>query len=302
MTYIRREYPQWCWSQTRDSMFKECKRKYFYHYYGAHNGWEYDAPPECRKIYRLKKLVTLHAYFGSEVHSIVNTILTSKTVEKPRHYIDKLREGLNQAYILSKKNKRQWEKYPNKHVMLKEMYYKGELKKKLVGKIEKLIDNCIHNIFDSGTYRELQSAERINARDIDEIESFNALCTKIFAVPDLVYWHHDGSAVIVDWKTGRIREDKDKRQLEVYAFYFFSMNENVDEVTARLEYLANGGHKEYIFVRDDLPGVKKRIAASLEMMKEYLADSEKNKPLPEDEFPVKDDIRLCSYCNFEEIC
>jgi hypothetical protein len=28
------------WSRSRDNTFQECKRRYYYHYYGSWGGWE----------------------------------------------------------------------------------------------------------------------------------------------------------------------------------------------------------------------------------------------------------------------
>ena len=39
MAFEIRAYPDFSWSQSRRSTFRECPRKYFWHYYGSHNGW-----------------------------------------------------------------------------------------------------------------------------------------------------------------------------------------------------------------------------------------------------------------------
>lgn len=40
MAYIRREYLEFSWSYSRKNSFHDCLRKYYYHYYASHNGWE----------------------------------------------------------------------------------------------------------------------------------------------------------------------------------------------------------------------------------------------------------------------
>ena len=37
---------EFSWSRSRDHTFQDCRRKYFYHYYGAWGGWDASAPPE----------------------------------------------------------------------------------------------------------------------------------------------------------------------------------------------------------------------------------------------------------------
>src|SRR2546422_620828 len=41
---------EFSWSRSRDNAFQECKRKYFYHYYGAWGGWDAAAPQEVRRL------------------------------------------------------------------------------------------------------------------------------------------------------------------------------------------------------------------------------------------------------------
>ena len=46
------------WSKSRDSIFRDCKRKYFFNYYGSWGGWEISSPERIKKIYYLKKINT----------------------------------------------------------------------------------------------------------------------------------------------------------------------------------------------------------------------------------------------------
>ena len=36
---------EFSWSRSRDGTFQDCRRRYFYHYYGAWGGWEAAASP-----------------------------------------------------------------------------------------------------------------------------------------------------------------------------------------------------------------------------------------------------------------
>jgi hypothetical protein len=44
------------WSRSRAGMFEDCRRRYYYHYYGAWGGWDSNAPPDIRRLYVLKQL------------------------------------------------------------------------------------------------------------------------------------------------------------------------------------------------------------------------------------------------------
>jgi hypothetical protein len=63
------------WSLSRHRTFRECPRKYWFHYYGAWGGWEYDAPPEARELYLLKNLTGLHLIAGDVVHRAIERVL-----------------------------------------------------------------------------------------------------------------------------------------------------------------------------------------------------------------------------------
>ena len=45
------------WSRSRDGVFQDCKRRYFYQYYGAWGGWASDAPEDVRRLYILKGMI-----------------------------------------------------------------------------------------------------------------------------------------------------------------------------------------------------------------------------------------------------
>ena len=47
---------EFSWSRTRDNVFQECRRRYYYQYYGAWGGWDADADPLVRRLYILKQL------------------------------------------------------------------------------------------------------------------------------------------------------------------------------------------------------------------------------------------------------
>ena len=66
---------EFSWSRSRDNLFQECRRKYFYHYYGAWGGWEADAPEEVRTFYVLKQLSSRQQWAGKVVHEGVEWTL-----------------------------------------------------------------------------------------------------------------------------------------------------------------------------------------------------------------------------------
>ena len=56
------------WSRSRDGAFHDCRRKYYYQYYGAWGGWDPAAAPEVRRLYVLKQLQSRQQWVGRAVH------------------------------------------------------------------------------------------------------------------------------------------------------------------------------------------------------------------------------------------
>ena len=63
------------WSKSRDDMFRDCLRKYYFHYYGAWGGWDPHAPPRTRQLYILKNLQTRAMWAGDRVHRALHAAL-----------------------------------------------------------------------------------------------------------------------------------------------------------------------------------------------------------------------------------
>src|SRR2546425_11548094 len=66
---------EFSWSRSRDGAFQECKRRYFYHYYGAWGGWDAAVAPEERRLYILKQLASRQQWAGRTVHDAIELAL-----------------------------------------------------------------------------------------------------------------------------------------------------------------------------------------------------------------------------------
>src|SRR5260370_23210461 len=66
---------EFSWSRSRDNTFQDCRRRYFYHYYGAWGGWDAPAGEEVRRLYILKQLASRQMWAGRVVHDAVEMVL-----------------------------------------------------------------------------------------------------------------------------------------------------------------------------------------------------------------------------------
>lgn len=75
------KYPEFSWSFSRHKTILECLLKYYYSYYGSHNGWLSSSDAITKHIYRLKKITTLDMLLGEQVHNYIEKIIASGLIK-----------------------------------------------------------------------------------------------------------------------------------------------------------------------------------------------------------------------------
>jgi hypothetical protein len=305
LSYVRREFPEWSWSESRRRMLTACPRRYYYHYYAAHNGWDYDAPPTARRAYRLKNLTNLHSAFGEALHQtavdVVRRTHSTGVIPTVREVTDTIRGRLNEVYHSAHHTRRQWEKAPKRHPMLHEVYYAYGPSQTLIDTIKKKLQICVPALLDSKSLKEVGQAGT-EVITVDSLDHFYLLDTKTYAVPDLLYRRIDGQWVLVDWKTGD-EDPADTDQLKVYALYARNRHSVLPhQLICRLEYLYRHESQELTVSEDDLRATERDIARSMTAMRSLLVDAVENRPQPIDAFPMRPGKFTCQRCNFYELC
>ncbi|MFB5676446.1 PD-(D/E)XK nuclease family protein [Paenibacillus terreus] len=306
MGFKYREYPDWSWSQTRDRIFKECQRKYYYHYYASHNGWLPEASKLSKSAYRLKQIANLYIIFGDALHQLMERLLNdslktdvisvdAKILQK------KLKNYLNRAFIDSR-NVSQWMQAPKRSMMLHEMYYEGVLNQNRIDKINERIVQCVSNLRHCLSLRELMH-NKVNIIEIEQLNSFLIVETPVFVKMDVLYFKPgDDRWIIVDWKTG-LDDEENEDQLLLYAMYLNNKYQVPYEKTEiRLEYLLTGECKVIHVKKDEVKRTIERVNSSAAQMKLLLEDELTNKPMPEGNFTASPSKMKCKGCNFREMC
>ena len=304
MAYQRTEYPPWSWSSSRKGTFRECKRKYYYNYYGAHNGWEAKAPEEAKQAYRLKNLDGIYLILGTGVHDIAEftcrKLQNDNTLPEEKELVDKVRNLLNKAYKDSQ-NTDAWYRSPKQNSLLQEFYYGDGLSDRLIDTIKERMMQSVPNLLSSESITEIVR-DRCDIKITEDMDTFMVGDTPVYAIPDLVYKDSEGSWIVVDWKTGK-EYDSHPAQITVYAIYIMEkFNLKADQVKGRVEYLLTGHNRDVEITDGTVDEVKKEIVESIEDMKEYLEDEKENIPKSKDEFPLTSHTRFCKWCNFYEMC
>ena len=115
------------WSASRDRLFRDCARAYWFSYYGSWGGWERGADPRTRRLYYLKNLTTLPMWIGSRVHDTVEGLiraLRNGRREDPGRAADEMVAAMRADYADSKRNRALEE--PKKAVRFAEHHYGPE--------------------------------------------------------------------------------------------------------------------------------------------------------------------------------
>ncbi|MCG7408584.1 PD-(D/E)XK nuclease family protein [Paenibacillus sp. ACRRX] len=299
-----RPYPDWSWSPSRHNLFEECRRKYYFHYYAAHNGWYLDAPPMARQAYRLKQMTNLYLIFGDAVHKMAEEAVKSYhhygKIQEPEEIIKRIRFLLNQAYKDSK-DIEAWTAQPKQRRMLHEMYYRGGLPPQLTETIKTRLPILVDRLLGSESLQHFMHADSCHLVELEKLNTLDLGDTMIYVKLDFMY-RQAGRYIIVDWKTGQ-EDERNVTQLRLYSWY---VHENYgipyEQIDIRTEYLLSGQCKLDQVEEYEMNELAAYVETSIAKMRHYLSDTAANAPKSIMDFEVTDDERKCRRCSYREMC
>lgn len=302
---------EFSWSKSRDEVFCECKRKYYFNHYGFWDGWKADAPQRVRELYILKNLSTRHIWIGKVVHDIIKDFLlcykAGKKLSLPqliyrlrKRLEDGLKESISKAYKINPKYK----------VGLMEHEYEMGITQEEWDELFKYAERCITNFFNSDILKEIKN---INTNKWVIIESSleldprkpqnfdfegNNICLKI----DFAIKNDDNKIILYDWKTGKERDVEMDIQLTCYALYIIQKwNLNPEDITIKKFNVALDKEDEFKVTTEVIECIKNYMRKSIEDMKNILKDKENN-IAEEDNSPKTTNVKTCLRCNFKKVC
>lgn len=278
------------WSHSRYAAFKTCKRQYYYNYYG-----KFDEENRM-KINFLKSLTSVPLEIGNITHKILKVILVR---------LQKSSESIDPVRFTTYTERRAKEIFDTK--IFAEVYYK---QRKAVDFESELLDPVSHaliNFLESETFDWLLEEALIEKDDwIIEPDGFGecrigdmkAYCKVDFLFP------LDGVLYIIDWKTGKIDTYKHMDQLKGYATWAsFHFEKSYDLIKPSIAYLLPEYDQRELSINEyEITKFTERIKEETEAMYAYCDDYEFNLPLEKKDFPLTENLRICAYCNFREIC
>ncbi len=288
------------WSFSRDRLFKECRRAYYYQYYASWGGWDSQADESVRKAYILKNVRNIDIWVGDIVHQIIKWILQARITGTSVSCEDALKKSkilLRRTWEQSRS--KAWMKNVKHNLNLFEHYYNCEpAQEELAAKLQK-VTSSINNIYSSGLIKWFFSLPQENLVRIDEFDNFDFEGIKIFAIPDFVV--KDNGYILYDWKTGK-PADSDLTQLSCYALYAANKWGVLPEEIKIVPVYLSGEHAKLGLTKAlSADEIKDYIRSSLKEMKDTLVDINENK-INLDKCTKTNDSWRCRNCKYQEIC
>jgi hypothetical protein len=299
MADLRNEFS---WSFTRHKTWVECRRQYYWNYYGYWNGWSDNAPDEARLAYRLKKMQSLPMWLGDLVHRMIERILgdlRNRELNRIDRYQEQARDIMNRQWLQSVERKWMWK--PKYNLNLFEHYYGLEVTKEDRLAARDKVFACLAHFFDSPIFEALSALPPGGWKSLEVLEKFPVGDLPVFVKIDCAT-QDDSLLRIYDWKTGKATEDT-QTQLACYAL-FARQVWNIPLERQRLVsfYLEPSEIRELAPTVESLIETKDFILRSMEEMTGTLDGPIGENRLSIDACPMTDRKFRCRRCFFREIC
>ncbi len=299
MTDFKNEFS---WSKSRDGLFNECKRKYFFNHYGSWNGWDHNELDRTKRIYYLKKLNTKEIWLGQIIHEVIKYVLNQLRIGKIislSHAMAILRKKFEEGFIQS--SLKRYTGFNSKSHKFFEKEYGIDISKEDKKELLKKAELCLTNFYNSDTFMTIRKTSIENWIFLEDFLNFDFEGNKIFLSMDFAMKEGD-KIILYDWKTGQERTADFDLQLTCYALYVSEkLGVSPENITAKIFNLSINKEDVFEINKEKLEDMKKYIREKIKLMKSLLVNIEENVAKEEKEFP-KEEGFYCSRCNFKKIC
>ncbi|MHB0856170.1 MAG: PD-(D/E)XK nuclease family protein [Anaerolineae bacterium] len=284
MTWLTTHHLEFSWSHSRAALLAECRRKYYWRYYGPYGG---NAPWETADrtlLYTLGRLTYPPALIGSAVHEIARKALTSAREGSPWAagvYAAAVRSMLaKQLKASAKVAERPPAWMPGKGVTLLDAhYYRMAFDERAAQGMLDSAASYAQRLLEHPVFQDALG-HPADLLSIDRPAHLEIVGTPVYAVPDLVQRLPDGGLRLVDWKTGasvQAHLPRYRDQLAVYALYAHGVwGVSAKDLACVIVDLGSGRSLDAPVDEALLEGTRNRIADSIAVMRKGLRDPENN--------------------------
>ncbi len=298
---------EFSWSFSRQNLYSECQKRYWYTYYGSWEGWpktpwdkRKEIDPLASYLYALKQMQNMATYVGSIVHESIEKFLKTKKPFTLEALINNAKEAFYRGFEEAKTEK--WRESPKKYKSLFEYYYGAPPTQDEIAQAEQKVVSCLTNWYESPVIQNLAFHSDARWLSIEELAFFQLANTyKIIVVIDFALMWKD-MAILFDWKTGS-ESEKTIEQLYLYALFANRVwSIPIDKIILSPFYLAKNSYTK-IGARTDTPldGEKLKvleadITKSCESLSKLHANQDPRL------FAYASDRSICTRCPFKELC
>jgi hypothetical protein len=292
---------EFSWSRTRDTVFQECRRRYYYHYYGAWGGWDAGADPIAHGLYVLKQLGTRQMWAGRLVHEAVERSLLALRAGHALSEAALIDDTVRQMRGEWKASRDHVYRESPKRTGLFEHEYGVPVRDSEWQALRDHVIRCLRNFHRLPLLGEVKRVSTDRWILIEDIGSFPWEGTRVFTAPDFGYWNQADRLQLIDWKTGGNGGDA-SLQLGGYALYALEvLGVDLPRVDLLEVNLREGTVTRHPWDEVSLERVREHIRLSVRSMKAYLKDPDGN-IAEEADFEKTEDLRICRWCNFRGVC
>ena len=291
------------WSVSRDGVFRECPRQYYFQYYGSWSGWEFDAPERTRNLYVLKQLKNRAMWVGQVVHDCIKRSLDNISRGIPVLPLEEImsitRDRMRQDFRSSRAGA-YWNN-PKTNCGLYEHEYNIDTTDEQWRESADQVDQCLRNFYQSETYDTLLKTPREDFLEVERFSNFDLDGDEVTIKLDCAIRDRD-KIVIYDWKTGRSEQSGLSFQMACYAYYASNHYRIPVKhvVTRRFELLQDEVYEQSVG-EASLEELLGYIRGSIKDMKSLLDDPDKN-TAGENNFAKVEKREVCYRCNFFKVC
>jgi hypothetical protein len=290
------------WSKSRDGVFQDCRRKYFYQYYGAWGGWEAGVTEDVRRLYVLKQLASRQMWAGRLVHDAIEMALSAFRDGRSLPVEGFIRDVVDRMRTEWRSSRDGRYRENPKTCALFEHEYELEISQEAWRALRGNVETCLRNFFRLPLLAEVRASEAEHWSIEHWSRSFEFEGTPMWIAPDFGFWSRANRLVLVDWKTGGGDPEGTAFQLGCYALYAWEV---LGVPPAQVDLMeANLRQPEVTIHRWDdgrLEAIRGQLRLSIRSMKAYLADPDANLAVITD-FERTEELRICKWCNFRAVC
>ncbi len=295
-------FDEFSWSRSRDATFRDCRRRYYYQYYGSRGGWEITADPATREIYILKQLKSRKMWAGEVVHTCIQRTLENlRAGIEPLEVKEILALALDQMRTEWKQSRDRVYRSRPKTTALFEHEYDVPVTDDEWRANADHVAACLRTFYDSPTYRWIRDRPRDQWLEIEDFSTFRLDGVKVHVKLDFAC-REDDRVHIFDWKTGRRDDEDNSVQLACYALY---ANEKWQAGPGRVRTvefnLARDQVRDYWVDAADIERIRGYIRGSIRDMQALLRDPDRN-DADIDSCPMTTEEWRCRSCNFKRPC